>query len=163
MRGLAARTVGDVSARIYDEDDIANSAIAKLFASIQSGRYNELDGRDSLWKLAAVITLNKAKSLVRSEHAAKRGAGFTPAKKEVDELIDLADVAQDPAAVFMMKENCAYLLGLLKREEIKMVALLKIEGFTNEEIADQLGCTRRSVQRRLNLIRETWRLALSDD
>jgi RNA polymerase sigma factor (sigma-70 family) len=162
MRGLA-QSVSYTNPRSYDEDDIANSAIAKLFTSLQNGRFTELDGRDSLWKLAAVITLNKAKNLARSENTARRGAGFILVKKEVDELIDLSGPEQDPAVIYMMEEECAKLLGKLQREDVKMVALLKIEGFTNEEIADQLGCTRRSVQRRLNLIREAWSQTLSDD
>jgi DNA-directed RNA polymerase specialized sigma24 family protein len=45
---------------------------------------------------------------------------------------------------------------MLERREVQLVALLRVEGYTNEEIAQQLGCTRRSVQRRINLIREVW-------
>jgi len=36
------------------------------------------------------------------------------------------------------------------------VALLKMEGYTGEEIADRLGCSLRSVARKLELIRRTW-------
>ena len=32
----------------------------------------------------------------------------------------------------------------------------RVEGYTNDEIASKLGCTRRTVQRRLNLIRDLW-------
>jgi DNA-binding CsgD family transcriptional regulator len=31
-----------------------------------------------------------------------------------------------------------------------------MEGYTNDEIAAQLGCARRTVARRLELIRKTW-------
>ena len=31
-----------------------------------------------------------------------------------------------------------------------------MEGYNNDEIADQLGCARRTVARRLDLIRKTW-------
>jgi len=31
-----------------------------------------------------------------------------------------------------------------------------MEGYTNEEIAQRLGCARRTVQRRLNLIQDVW-------
>jgi DNA-directed RNA polymerase specialized sigma24 family protein len=45
---------------------------------------------------------------------------------------------------------------MLPLPEIQQVALLKVDGYTNDEIAQQLGCTRRTVQRRLNLIRDVW-------
>jgi hypothetical protein len=31
-----------------------------------------------------------------------------------------------------------------------------MEGYTNDEIAAQLGCARRTIARRLDLIRKTW-------
>ena len=31
-----------------------------------------------------------------------------------------------------------------------------MEGYNNDEIADQLGCAARTVARRLELIRKTW-------
>jgi DNA-directed RNA polymerase specialized sigma24 family protein len=34
--------------------------------------------------------------------------------------------------------------------------LWKIEGYTNEEIAAKLGCVPRTVQSKLQLIRDTW-------
>ena len=31
-----------------------------------------------------------------------------------------------------------------------------MEGYTNEEIARELGCVTRSVERKLNVIRKAW-------
>jgi DNA-binding CsgD family transcriptional regulator len=31
-----------------------------------------------------------------------------------------------------------------------------MEGYTNDEIADRLGCARRTVARRLDLIKKVW-------
>ena len=55
-----------------------------------------------------------------------------------------------------MKEECERLLKMLVRDEVKQVALLKVEGYTNEEIAGLLDCTRRTVQRRMDFIRTVW-------
>ena len=33
---------------------------------------------------------------------------------------------------------------------------MKMEGYTHEEIADRLGCSLRSVGRKVELIRRTW-------
>jgi DNA-directed RNA polymerase specialized sigma24 family protein len=36
------------------------------------------------------------------------------------------------------------------------LATAKLEGYTNDEIAEQLGCSQRTVERRLHLIRKKW-------
>jgi DNA-directed RNA polymerase specialized sigma24 family protein len=52
------------------------------------------------------------------------------------------------------------LLGMLPKEEGRSVALLKLEGYTNAEIADRLGCAEGTVERRLNLNRSVWKEAV---
>ena len=48
------------------------------------------------------------------------------------------------------------LLACLGDGELRSVALWKLEGLSNDEIAQRLGCVRRSVERKLQLIREVW-------
>jgi DNA-directed RNA polymerase specialized sigma24 family protein len=38
------------------------------------------------------------------------------------------------------------------------IALWRLEGYTNREIADRLDCTERSVERRMERIRSRWTL-----
>lgn len=61
-----------------------------------------------------------------------------------------------PEVADRMQSECERLLDLLNDENLRSLALLKLEGYTNEEIAVQLGCARRTVQRRLSLIQEIW-------
>jgi DNA-directed RNA polymerase specialized sigma24 family protein len=49
------------------------------------------------------------------------------------------------------------LLEVLPDEALRQVALLKLEGYTNEEIAGQKDCAPQTVGRWLALIRKTWR------
>ena len=53
-------------------------------------------------------------------------------------------------------EECGRLLERLDNPELRSVALRKVEGYTTEEIAAQLGCGLRTVERRLRLIRSIW-------
>jgi DNA-directed RNA polymerase specialized sigma24 family protein len=53
-------------------------------------------------------------------------------------------------------EECRRLLELLGDADLRALALAKMEGYTDDEIANQLGCARRTVQRRLRLIRQLW-------
>ena len=55
-----------------------------------------------------------------------------------------------------MAEEFRRLLESLGEDELRSIALWKLEGYTNEEIASKLGCIRLTVQRKLRLIRDIW-------
>lgn len=44
----------------------------------------------------------------------------------------------------------------LSEATLRGIVSLKLHGFTNEEIAERLGCATRTVERKLNLIRRLW-------
>ena len=50
---------------------------------------------------------------------------------------------------------CSELLTALD-EEPRAIALLRLMGYKNREIADLLDCTERKIERKLALIREAW-------
>ncbi len=52
--------------------------------------------------------------------------------------------------------ECFELISNLRDPNLEQVALLKFEGYTNDEIANKLNRTRRTIQRMLNLIRDLW-------
>lgn len=55
-----------------------------------------------------------------------------------------------------MAENLQYLLDRLQDDSHRRVALGKLEGYTNKELAERLGISLRSVERKLQIIRQTW-------
>jgi DNA-directed RNA polymerase specialized sigma24 family protein len=61
-----------------------------------------------------------------------------------------------PAFAAQVAEECRRLLERLDSPELRSVALRKVEGYGNEEIAAELGCGLRTVERRLRLIRSIW-------
>ena len=56
----------------------------------------------------------------------------------------------------MMSDECRRLLEILKDPELEALVLLKLEGFSNDEIAQQFGYSRRTIQRMLASIRNLW-------
>ena len=56
----------------------------------------------------------------------------------------------------MMAEECQRLLALLDDEELRSVALWKMDGHTNKEIAERLGRARQTVHHKLRLIQNIW-------
>lgn len=148
---------------VYDEEDIANSAFGALCHGLEGGRYDELASREELWRLLAVITVNKARNRARDTNRVKRGGNVTRIEDNEMFLSLIADAELPPDVLLACEEECERLLGLLEQRELKLVAVLKVEGYTNDEIASQLGCSRRAIQRRLNLIRNFWTGELPGD
>ena len=67
-------------------------------------------------------------------------------------------IGDEPTAGFALQvsEESERLLGLLPDDSLRTLALLKMQGHTNDEVAEQLGCGKRTVERRLALIRKFW-------
>jgi DNA-directed RNA polymerase specialized sigma24 family protein len=56
----------------------------------------------------------------------------------------------------MVAEQYERLLGRLEKPSLRTIAQLKLEGYSNEEVAERLDCSLRTVERRLWLIRTIW-------
>jgi len=154
------------AAAAEDEEDAALSAFNSFCAGAARGRFPRLADRDDLWRLLVVITSRKAGAQVARQGRRKRGGG------RVFEATDLAAAGGDgdgpdflgsvvsgepsPDFAAAAAEECRRLLGLLDTDELRRVAVDRMEGYSNDEIAERLGCARRTVARRLDLIRQTW-------
>lgn len=69
-----------------------------------------------------------------------------------------------PELACMVAEDCRLMLDGLEDETLRQVALLTLEGYNIQEIAEKLGCVRRTVDRKLERIREKWsRLGLNPE
>jgi DNA-directed RNA polymerase specialized sigma24 family protein len=101
---------------------------------------------------------------VRHEVRQKRGGGrvrseadiFSAGQEQSFRLDELIGDAPTPEFLTSMNEEQHRLLSLLRNDQLRRVAVMKIQGYTHEEIAAALGISRRSVIRKVNLIRERW-------
>ena len=96
--------------------------------------------------------------LVRRETATKRGGKPEP------RVVDLEDiVGREPSPEFaaLVAEEFRRLLGKLPDADLQALAVWKMEGHTNEEIAARRGCVLRTVERRLRVIRSLWAAELA--
>jgi DNA-directed RNA polymerase specialized sigma24 family protein len=67
-----------------------------------------------------------------------------------------------PQAIAAMKEQCGLLLEELAPLD-RQVVLYKLEGYTNLEIAQMLHVSPRTIERKLDLVRRTWTVVLSEE
>jgi DNA-directed RNA polymerase specialized sigma24 family protein len=162
LRRMRRTTAGE------DEEDAALSAFNSFCLGAAKGRFPKLADRDDLWRLLVVITARKAIAQAQRQGRKKRGSGrvvdeATLFAKNLDggdsSLVGLEHIAAagpTPEFAAMMAEECERLLGALNDADLRQVAISRMEGYNNDEIAAQLGCARRTVARRLDLIRQTW-------
>jgi DNA-directed RNA polymerase specialized sigma24 family protein len=159
---LARRKLGTASRRVADEEDVALSAFASFCRGAGQGRFPDLGDRDNLWRVLVVLTARKAARQLRDQNRLRRGGGRVLGEAELPaddpEAAGLAEVVgHEPTPEFAasVAEQCQRLLGLLGAE-LRQVALWKMEGHSNAEIAQQLGCIERTVERKLRVIRNLW-------
>jgi DNA-directed RNA polymerase specialized sigma24 family protein len=136
-----------------DEEDVALSAFDSFCRRAQDGRFPELNDRNNLWALLVKITLRKAIDLRQHETRLKRPAGAGRSATDPDVLISAGPT---PEFAAQMADECRWLLGLLDDDLMRSVAVWKMEGYTVEEIAARLGCIKRTVERKLKIIRAIW-------
>lgn len=156
LYGLARKALGNRPLLAADADDAVNSAFATFFQRAREGGFDHDLNRHELWALLAMIAVRKARKLTRQELAAKRGGGKVLDEAALSPDSDeagIAAVAAQPAGEFDL--HCEELLAQLDDEQ-RNIALLRLLGHKNREIAELLSCTERKVERKLKLIRLTW-------
>jgi RNA polymerase sigma factor (sigma-70 family) len=155
LAALARRRLGDSPRAAASEEDVALSAFASFCRGVEHGRFPHLDDRDNLWRLLVVITLRKSNRHLRSRRQQKRG-GDLPAAPEPLDLDQLVSREPTPELAAEVAEACRHLLDRLNDPDLEALALWKMEGYTNDEIAAWLRCAPRTVERKLRLIRGLW-------
>jgi hypothetical protein len=161
---LVRRHLDDRIRRREDEDDVLQSMYQSFCVSRR--RADEpLRSRDDLWRLLVHITLCKVANTAKRHRAARRdvrreqqvaGTGQSGAgggDPLPDWLLELMDSSEPtPADALALQEELQGWLAPLP-EDLRRVALWKLEGYTNREIGDRIQRTERLVELKLQIIR----------
>ncbi len=159
---LARNNLNQRIRRREDEEDVLQSMYKSFCLRQQRGEF-DLAGRDELWKLLVTITLRKARNAAKKQTRDKRDVARERTIADRDEsesdhwALEQMDAAgPSPAEAAVLNEALERRLEALADPELRQIALWRLEGYTNREIAEQLDCTERSVERRMERIRSKW-------
>ena len=145
-----------------DEEDAALSAFDSFCRAAAQGSFPRLDDRDDLWRVLATITTRKAVEAVRHQTRQKRGGGQVLGESAVvgdgdgDGLALVLSREPTPEDAAQFADQCDRLFQRLDDSNLRTVAARRLEGYSSEEIAAELGTSARTVDRKLGLIRAIW-------
>ncbi|MFO1063044.1 MAG: ECF-type sigma factor [Pirellulales bacterium] len=161
LMDIAERRLSPQLRRTYDQEDAALSAFHSL-CRVVSERQIDLDSRVNLWRLLITITERKISNRVRDERREKRDIRRTVTEScfigiHGEHSFDQLE-GREPSPEFATEfgDLCESLVQQLEDEKLKAVALLTLQNFEPAAVADKLGLSRRTVERKLMIIRNRW-------
>jgi DNA-directed RNA polymerase specialized sigma24 family protein len=158
IRNAARPVIVGLAPGAGDEEDVAQSAFRAFFEAAANDRLPPIASRNELWRLLLTFTRRKAVNRVRHEFRVRRGGGA----KRIDDtgaVNRACDSACPPVELVALQETFDDLMARLAATgdvRLEEVARLRLEGFANQEIAHDLGCTVRTIQRKLHILERLW-------
>lgn len=159
---LARRRISPSTKRVYDQEDAVQSMFLSVCLGLEEGRFPDLKDREGLWRLMLVITSQKISNRHRFDRQQRRDIRRTASESvfcpgaDVDAFADNGlMLSREPTPEFAAEflETCETLFHGLADPLLEQVVTLRLEGFSNTEISERMDCSRRTVQRRLEIIR----------
>jgi RNA polymerase sigma factor (sigma-70 family) len=152
---LARSRLSDKLAGRVDPEDIVQSAYRSFFADTRDGHY-DLEADGDLWQLLVTITLHKLNDQVKRSTAEKRAVARQQNYGSEDSLIGLqarirAD-APSPIEAVALVEQVEQLMARLPAAH-RPILERRLQGYTLDEIADEMNCCQRTVIRVLEQIK----------
>jgi RNA polymerase sigma factor (sigma-70 family) len=168
---LARNQLKTTPRRTSDEEDVALSVFHSLCRSAEAGRLEQLQDRAELWKLLVAMTQRKVVDHIRHHNRAKRGGGTVRGESlwqgqtensSSGGIEEFGEEMHSPEFLCELQEQHERLMTALANDTLRQVAAAKMEGFTSSEIAAQLGLSVRSIERKMQLIRQCWESVLAE-
>lgn len=169
VRSVRGRLHGQNRA-VSDEEDVVLSVFESFYDAAQQGRFPNLSGRDDLWQLLLRMAARKVIDKRRHDLRLRRGGDIPHHSlgQVADDgahdgmLIEAIGNEPSPDMVLMMQESIVKLFSHLGVGQMKDLAVAKLEGYSNAELAKRFKCSERTIERRLHLIREKFQQELVD-
>jgi RNA polymerase sigma-70 factor, ECF subfamily len=149
LTGLARNQLDARLRYKIDPEDVVQSAYKSFFLRYGEGALAE-EGWDGLWGLLTLITLRKCADRVRYYRAERRDvareASAPAAMPDAEPWRDAVSREPTPEQAVLLTETLESVLSGLDADE-RPVVELSLQGYSTQEISEQLGRAERSVRR----------------
>ena len=150
--------LGGQNRAVSDEEDIVVSVFDSFYVAAENGRFPDLAVRDDLWRLLLSMSARKVIDKRRRDQRKRRGRDVAIHSLEGNPddpgIIEVIGSEPSPEMILMMQESVEQLFSHLGVGQLQELAVAKLEGHSNAEIARKFECSERTIERRLHLIRE---------
>lgn len=148
-----------------EPEDVVQSAFGTVFRRMKNGSFSFKSDGD-VWKLLVTVVLNKLRNRVRYLNAERRDI-----RREIRGEADfdgvLAAQLSTPPGIREAMEFASLVRDVFEFAMIsdheKELLQLRLEGHSQQEIAEKLGVTDRTIRRMMERIRERMSQLLADE
>lgn len=150
---LARRRISQRLSSRVDAEDIVQSVFRTFFHRLKLDQF-QFDDQDDLFKLLVRITVHKTLRQIAFHNADKRNpireASHTEGGQEM--LAQVLDAEPSPETIVTFMDQLEHFLGQLRTED-RQILEMRLQGYSTDEIARQLGMYDRKVRRVLERVR----------
>lgn len=146
LERIAASAIDTGMRRRFGPESVAHS-VCRTFLRRARGDLLDIPDADALWRLLCASALNKVRELSRFHRRQRRSVGSEARGGAADDALVRAPArGESPDAEAAFRDQLGHLLAAMSDTERRVIDL-RIAGRTQEEIANELGCTERTVRR----------------
>ena len=153
LLALARRRISQRLASRVDPEDVVQSVFRTFFDRAKAGKFT-IEDPDDVCKLLARITLHKTLRQVAFHKAAKRdpSAETGQGSDGQERLLEVLDREPTPEAANAFVDELEHFLNRLRPED-RQILELRMQGYNNLEIAEQLSVSDRKIRRLMERVR----------
>jgi RNA polymerase sigma-70 factor (ECF subfamily) len=151
---LARQRISQRLASRVDPEDVVQSVFRTFFVRARAGQFRIAD-QDDLCKLLVRITVHKVLRQVEFHQAVKRNPHreAEQGNRSQERLLKLLDREPSPEAAVAFLDQLENLVSRMRPQE-RQILEMRLHGYSNEEIAAQLGIKHdRTIRRVIERVR----------
>ncbi len=158
---FANKKLSNAKCSVVDAEDIASMAFYNFFEKTPE-QFERLVNRNDLWQILTMLAERRAIDEQRKWFNQRNGSGRVVNESNIGPEQDdnlngmdhFASVDAPPEIQIILAEEAKTRLDLLEDDVMCQIAIDKLQGYKNNEIAEKMMMSLRSVERKLSLIRE---------
>jgi RNA polymerase sigma factor (sigma-70 family) len=133
----------------------------EFLRGVEKRTFQKIDDRHDLWQVLVMLTNRRSIDQRRQSRALKRSTPpqsprTVSQEKQAETIAAIASRDPTPEEAALLSDEIKQRLASVGDQRLADIAMAKLQGLTHQEIADQLGCSTRSIERKLAIIRRKW-------